>query len=411
MMKNLHAFSETNEENVCNVCHGMARLCKLGTCPLYRDLFRETLAEKHSGRQLSGPSPPTFLVGEKGYPRVALGSALVYADDINPALLESPSKWLDFSVNELLRLRLSLLLGLTITHVKTPINRRDLLTTLQESAASVKPVDFEITTAGSVKTLPGFSIRTAPYGPSARVEKVKLMGNVSIPRKVDSYLNDPYVKAEETLTSLYKAGHDEYYLTRLFSAGLLGTARQRKLVPTEWSITAVDDILSKQLYKQVRQYSIINEYRVTSYSAVENAATVVLTPTAWMYELLEGWLRYMDKPPYSDHEILKPRKTYAENTGGAYYAVRFSLLRHLADRREQCGAIVFFEIKPGWVPLGVWRFREIVKKALEQRTERFQSLDEALAHIEPHLSIPLHVYLKQSSLIPLLRKQQKIDIQ
>ncbi len=410
MMEKPLTQSEEREEYLCNVCHGIARLCKLNTCPFYRGLLRQNIAAKLRGRELGGPSPPTFLVGEKGYPRVALGSAVVYADDVNPLLLESPSKWLEFSVDELLRLRLSLFLGLTINHVKTPTHARGLFTAMQESAASTKPVEIEITTAGTVNTLPGFSIRTAPYGPSARIEKVKLVSNVTVPRKVDSYLNDPYVKAEEALTSLYKTGHDEYYLTRLFSAGLLGLARQRKLVPTEWSITAVDDILSKQLYQQVKHYSIINEYRVHSYSAVENSATIILTPTPWMYELLEGWLKYRNNPPYSDHEILRPRKTYAENTGGAYYAVRLSLLRHLAERREQSGAIVFFEIKPGWVPLGVWRFREIVKKALEQRCERFQSPDEALAHIEPRLSIPLHAYIKQSSLISFLRKQSTIDM-
>lgn len=349
-----------------------------------------------------------MLVGEKGYPKVVVGPAVALSDAFRPDVLDNPSEWLSSTVEDLLKLRLSLFFGKTVKPVKTAIKSSEVLAVVQESAVSAKPVEVEAVVTGTLSSSPGFSVRSAPYGPSAKVESLSLVGNVSVPRRVDSYINDPEVPANRALANLYLSGFDEYYLSRVFSVGLLGRKPERKLVPTEWSITAVDDIISRRLFEEVKENNIISEYRLHSFRAVENAGHVILTPTPWMYELLEGWLKHPHKPPYSDHEYLRPRKTYAENTGGAYYAVRFSVLRHLTARREQSGAIVFFEIYPGWVPLGVWRFREIIRRALEQPPEKFQTLDEALKEVSKRLAIPVNRYLPQSKIIQFIKKQEKL---
>jgi hypothetical protein len=77
-------------------------------------------------------------------------------------------------------------------------------------------------------------------------------------------------------------------------------------------------------------------------------------------------------------------------------------------RREQAGALVFFEIGPGWIPLGVWRFREIVRKALEKPYERFHTLEEALNAVRERVKIPLQKYLNKSRLVNYLAKQQRL---
>lgn len=407
MIPQLYTPSEKSEEQVCSVCKGFARFCKISTCPFYRSIFKEALQTKLSSKTFFGPSPPTVLVGEKSYPNVVLGPGVMLAENTRPDFLENPARWLDASLDELLAMRLSLFFGKMQRPVNAAVKADSAVAVLQDSAASAKTVDVEITVKGELRVLPGFGVRSAPYGPSARIENLSLVGNVSVPRKVDSYINDE-VSAEQALSTLHRSGFNEYYLTRVFSAGLLGRSRERRLVPTEWSITAVDDILSKKLFEQVKHYNIISEFRVHSFSAVENSGHVLLTPTPWMYELLEGWLKHPNNPPYSDHEYLKPRTSYAENTGGAYYAVRLALLQHLSARKEQSGAVVFFEIHPGWIPLGVWRFREIVRKALAKPPEKFHELDEALEKISHGLSIPLSRYVSRSRLIPMIKKQLKI---
>jgi len=396
-----------NETIKCEVCRGFARFCKISTCPFYRNVLKEVGLAKISSDIVFGSSPPTVIVGEKGYPRVWVGPTVSLIDQPQTTALDNPSEWLEASIEDLLKIRLTLLYGRAVKSVKTYGD--PYLQTVQETSSSVKPVDIELATEGELSIRPGFGVRAAPHGPSAKIKKIKIASNVSIPRRVDSMINDPYVSSVEAVIQLYSQGFDEYYLMRLFSAGLLGRSPERKLVPTEWSITAVDDILSRKLYQEVRKNNVIPEFRVYSYEAVENAAHIILTPTPWMYELLEGWLKHAHHPTYSDHEYLKPRTTYAENTGGAYYAVRFSILRHMKVKHFQAGAIVFFEILPGWIPLGVWRFREIVRVALTKPAEKHQTFEEALETVSRRLRIPMIEYVKKSWLINYLRKQQLLS--
>jgi len=392
------------------VCRGVARFCKLNTCPYYRGLLKDVSFSRISGSGVvAGPTPPTILVGEAGYPRVLVGPAVGIVESLDIGFLERPSSWLDLTLERLLAMRLSLLYGRVRRAVGDVRKEVKLVEVVQESAASSKPVDVEISLSGRLSLRPGFSIRAIPYGPSAKIEDVKLMGDVKIPKRVENLIGDMDLTAEESLATLHRNGLDEYYLTRVFSAGLLGRRRERRLVPTEWSITAVDDILSRKLYESVRGNRLINDFRLHSFQALENAAHIILTPTPWMYELLEGWLKHPSTSPYSDHEFLRPRRTYADKTGGAYYAVRLSLLRYLHSRGEQAGAVVFFEVFPGWIPLGVWRFREIVRKALETPHTRCQTLREVLEVVAPRLRLPLESYLRKSRLIPLLKGQLRLD--
>ncbi len=375
-------------------------------CPFYRETVREAVKSLSLTGVAYGPTPPHILVGEWGYPRVFAGGGLVVSQDIDLGLLESPKEWLNVGLNEILAMRLGIALGrvrLSISDARRP-NR--FLSALQESSLSVRPLDIEVKSSGSVRFVPGFGIRTAPHGPSFSARSITVVDNPAIPRQVDSVVSDPYVPAGEAVERLAGAGLDEYFLTRLLSAGLLGRRIDRRLVPTEWSITAVDDMLAKQIYRSVKSYGVINEYRLHSYGAHYNYAYVLLTPTPWIFELLEGWIK--TRQVYSDHEYLAPRREYADNTGGAYYAVRLSVLRHLRWRREQSGAIVFFEVDRGWIPLGVWRFREVTRAALESEPLKLQSLGEALEIMGKRLKIGVAEYLRSSKVTQHLLKQEAV---
>lgn len=398
--KGLESFS-------CEVCHGVAKNCSLMKCPFYREAIREALKSIKSTGTLSGPTPPTILVGEWGYPRVYAGTGMMLAADIDPRVLESPRTWLYMSLDELLNMRLSILMGRTRTRVDMARRPARVVEALQESSASQRPVDLELKmSSGALRFVPGFGVRHAPHGPAGRVESIKLVDNPSIPRPVDRVVNDPYIPALEAVQKLSNQGIDEYYLTRLLSAGLLGRRIDRTLVPTEWSITAIDDMLAKQIIKNVKRYSVISEFRVHSFSALHNTAHVVLTPTPWMFELLEGWAR--SGGVYSDSEFTWGRASYAENTGGAYYACRLSVLRHLEELRAQSGAIVFFEVDRGWIPLGVWRFRELVREALKNKPIKCANIGEVMEYLADKLRLGLKAYIKKSSLFPAIVAQTRL---
>jgi hypothetical protein len=84
------------------------------------------------------------------------------------------------------------------------------------------------------------------------------------------------------------------------------------------------------------------------------------------------------------------------------------VLRYLRERRENAGAVVFFEVDRGWIPLGVWRFREITRVALQKPFVKFQSLKEALEVVGKGLKMGIAKYIKASSIIPQLLSQQTI---
>jgi len=48
----------------------------------------------------------------------------------------------------------------------------------------------------------------------------------------------------------------------MLSIGLLGTQKLKRLVPTEWSITAIDDMLGKHIHKEILRYSWINKTKL-----------------------------------------------------------------------------------------------------------------------------------------------------
>ncbi|MEM4239544.1 MAG: hypothetical protein QXP49_07580, partial [Nitrososphaerota archaeon] len=72
-------------------------------------------------------------------------------------------------------------------------------------------------------------------------------------------------------------------------------------------------------------------------------------------------------------------------------------------------AIVFFEVDVGWIPLGVWRFREIVRAALEQRPKKYASIQEVLEGLRGSLRLGVSRYLWKSRLIPQLLTQTKLQ--
>ncbi len=392
----------------CEVCQGFAKNCSLMKCPFYRDAIREAIKSIKSVGVLYGPTPPTILVGEWGYPRVYAGTGMMLTADIDPRVLESPRSWLQIPLDSLLNMRLSILMGRTRVRVELARSPARIVDALQESSASQRPVDLELKlSTGSLRFVPGLGVRNAPHGPAGRVEYIKLVDNPSIPRPVDRVINDPYIPALEAVQKLSSQGVDEYYLTRLLSAGLLGRRIDRILVPTEWSITAVDDMLGKIALRRVKRNKIISDFRVYSFSAHFNTAYVVLMPTPWMYELLEGWVKSGEV--YSDFELKWGRSSYADNTGGAYYACRLPILEYLNRLGVQAGVIVFFEVDRGWIPLGVWRFREIVRAALERSPAKCGSLTEALGLLEGKLKLGLKTYVRRSKIVAFALKQGRLS--
>ena len=402
-------LAEVRREIACAVCHGDIKRCKLAVCPYLggvRSWFRDH-AELRSP-DLFGASPPSAFVGSWGYPKVLVGPLVPPVRDRDTSILDLSESWLQYDLPEILRFRLSLVRGKAARRVATAQAPDSLLSVIQEEAMASKPVDTEMVLEKAPALTSPFSARAPPSGPSADIRKVTLASNPSVPRRVDDLVADTDLRAGEAVPDLYAHGVAQSHITRVFSVGLLGTKDRRKLVPTEWSITAVDDILGRTLIDRVRDFPWVESYEVYSASGLANNVAVLLFPQAFMFEGLEAWNLASSPTPAHDHEFAKGRTTYPEQIAGAYHATKLPVLEHLASRRRQAGAIVFMEVYEDWVPLGVWRYRELARAGLAKPPARFATLEEAEAEIGRRMKLPLENWWRASVLRAYLHGQRRI---
>lgn len=402
---------ELFNSKLCAVCKGRKLLCGRPTCPiLERFRVAKSVESKLNRREIFGSSPPSIFVGEYGYPKVRIGP-LVPPVEGDTSKLDSPLKWGDKSIKDILYYRSLLVMGETKADVSVRRSGR-VLAEVQELAMSVRPVDSEILLRRKpvLKILP--SEFAPPVGPKAELLDFELAENPKIPRRTDYVVSDE-LKAEQAIMRLYNWGFDEYYIIRLLSAGLLGI--NRKLVPTRWSITAVQDTIGKKLRKEILEYPEINDYEVYFHEFLGNRYAVVLMPESYAFELLEVWLKGSlfgsgEPQVIHDYEDFRGIKGYAVETTGAYYAARLSVLEHLRARRRSARVLVFREVTPKYyAPVGVWQIRLGVKKAMENPIGRFETLNNALEAIKRRLEHPFEKYLQRSYILGYLARQKTLD--
>jgi hypothetical protein len=125
-----------------------------------------------------------------------------------------------------------------------------------------------------------------PIGFKAKLTKLDVIGNPKVPWQIDSVLEDK-LKTTEMLQWFLHYGFDNYYVTRMFSAGLLGI--DKRFVSTRQSITATDDLLTKIMLEEIRQNNENQKYLIYENEFLHNKFFVVLMPGKWEYEQYEAW--------------------------------------------------------------------------------------------------------------------------
>lgn len=399
-------YGETKKESLCVRCRGFMALCGKRVCPIlvkaktYMDL-------KGLKEEIAGSAPPAVFVGSYGYPKVIAGP-LIPPLSGNTMDMDS-EKWLKLGFDDILRYRFQLVRSKSVVDVGSASEPVGVLEKVQEMVLSDKPVDTEAAFEKKPDARVAFSMREAPTGPSADLKTFSLIDNSSVPKAVDRVTSDTDYKAGPGVMDLFKSNIDQRQITRLFSVGLLGEKANRRLVPTGWSITAVDDIAGKGLIDKVKYHPTIDRYTVFSADALANNVVILLTPTPWMFEGLELW--HMSAPNWhcdSDFEYYEGRKSYASSLAGAYYAARLPVAEYLDAAGRQAGAIAFLEVLNDWIPLGVWRFRELARDALANPPLAFDTLDLALAEVGNRLKSPIQPWLNASRLYKYMREQKRL---
>jgi len=400
--------------NLCTLCRGYKKLCGRGVCPiLEKKRIREAIVPLIN-KDIFGASPSAFFVGDWNYPKVLVGPLVPPVHD-GTDIFDLPEGWHGKNLDEIIRFRSLLVRSKEFVKVGDARNPTGYLEKSQEIVMSKRPVDVELV----LKKTPHFGLEfsqfSPPTGPSGFVESIKITENPKVPRVVDKITSDD-IKASKGISILYDKDIAVSHISKLLSAGLLGEQKNRKLVPTRWSITATDDMLSKNHLKKVKTSPEINKFEVYHDEDLGNRFVVFLFPSSWCYEFLECWLpgsmfleSSLSPSVIADYELYDGRKEYASLTAGAYYAARFSVTEHLFEKGRQAGALVFMEVHPSYhTPVGVWRVREITRTALEKKPEMFDTELDAEKRIGEILSLSFERYKEKSAILNLKHKQKTL---
>ena len=402
-------------KSLCIACRGARMLCRKPRCPivvkLYSYLKTKPLID---ATELEGSSPPGVFVGRIGYPYVFAGP-LIPPIRGDTSLFDMPEQWLDRKIDEIVDFRLKLVRGKFRVNVKKAEAAGKLMDQSRELALSAVPVDAE----AKFGKKPGKNFiidgELQPFGPSAQLKELTT-GNIKFDHKIEKAYRDTDLKALDAVLDLYKDNVPVSRIQRAFSIGAFGIEKQRRLVPTRWSITAVDSNISRILRdKAVKRSPVINEYRVYESDYLDNRFVVLMMPSAWSYEAVEAWYPGTSWNPSSpniaicgDWEGYEGRTTYAE-IGGCYYAARLAVTEYLSREKRQASVVVLREAHPGYIlPVGVWQVRENVRSALRRDFKKFETIKESLDHISKRLDIKLNNWVDSSRLLENELHQERL---
>lgn len=355
-----------------------------------------------SSNFISGSTPPSVFVGSYGYPKVAVGPMLppIHGDT---TILDLPERWLGKSLEEIVNYRLNLVRG--IQQVKISNLHEKYVENLQEVAMATKPIDSDIdfVRMSNHTTIDG---ENPPFGPIGEIKKANF-SNSSSDKNIQRVFYDKDLMAQESVLQLYNNGIEISRIQKCLSIGMFG--KNRKLVPTRWSIAATDDIISKSLVSEITDFDIIDSCRVFTFQHLGNFFSVVLFPSRWMFEMQEAWYDLQGNVGFgSDFEDARGLDHYP-NTAGAHFASRLGVAEYLFKNKVQAGVMVLREIRPEYtMPLGVWQIREGIRMAMKQIPIIVPSFEEGFVLACKTLSIDKKEWLANSNL-QRARRQKSIS--
>ncbi len=349
--------------------------------------------------KVEGSSPPSVFIGKFGYPNVAVGPLL--ADERgNTEILDLPEEWLpgNKTAMDIVDFRMKLIRGKQTVNVNDRAEERKIISKLQEIALAKNSLDVE---AEFKKKPVGryFNEEVQPFGPSATLKELSL-GNSKFNPQLEKAHYDTDLKAKDAVLYLYEKGVLFSSIQKAFSTGAFGLEKSRKLVPTRWSITAVDSALSSHLLEEIKAYEPIEQFRVYESTTLNNRFIIILMPTMWRYEWIEAFFPSIvgDKLEiFGDYERFE-RKTEYSPVGGCYYSARLAVAELLRKEKKQAGAIILREAYPGYIPLGVFNVRENIRRAMKLGCQQFDTFDAAINYAASMLKIRLGTWLQHSTL-------------
>ncbi|HUU47470.1 MAG TPA: hypothetical protein VMW55_01675 [Nitrosopumilaceae archaeon] len=377
-----------------------------------QDIRRSILAKWHdnlskygnlfSSDSISGSSPPSVFVGSYQYPKVFVGPMVppVHGDT---SLLDTPEKWIGKSLEEIVNFRLNLVRGIQKISVNSTEGRY--IEDLQQVTMSSKPIDSDLEFHKSTSSI-SLDGESAPFGPIGEIKSAKFSNSTSS-KNIEKVFYDKDLMANDAVVNLYNSGIDVSKIQKCFSMGMLG--KKRKLVPTKWSITATDDIISKSLTDDILNYNLIDSCQVFYFEHLGNSFSVILFPHRWIYEMIEAWYSNGILGFGSDHEDARGIN-HPPAIAGAYFAAKLSVVEYLSKNKIQSGVIILREIRPEYaIPVGVWQVREGIRAAMKKNPDIADNFEHALTLASKKMSISKSEWISHAHIGQLMRQKTISD--
>ncbi len=396
--------------SLCVKCRGAKMLCGLSYCPISINTMNKLVLDPVNRRsEISGSSPPSIFVGRYGYPKVMVypSSPPIKGDTYS---FEESRSWLDIPMDQFISMRMSLIRGSIPYSVSAPADPDSTFQKIQEMALAGQSVDVDIEFSKPLDiSKTELDENAPPMGPASPMRRIDI-GNVKLNQKMEKIYYDTDLKASEAIKILYSENVDPQRISMAMSTGSLGTGKRRKIVPTRWSITAVDEEISNYKVEKIKDYPSIDKFLAFKRETSGNLFTAILTPSNWIYEWGEAWFPGSTWNMWDtrteveiDHEGYYGRKTYPE-IGGCYYASRLAVSEVFDNMRRSGGALAWREIYPGFnLPVGVWFVRENMRKMFLQKPAEFDTLDDAVRYIQGGMKVPVKEWISKSHVYQTLK--------
>lgn len=382
------------------------KICGEDNCKKHSFLLGKAITIK----EFSGSSPPEIFVGKWNYPNVYTG-ILSPDEQGDTQILSSAELWHKnkIPIPDILAFRNKLIYGRTTTNIKIAKKPdRKFLPVMQEVAMTHKSISTEFKLKKPIMKNREQDSKVPLIQHAADIAQVRLQENPKIKPKVDYLVNDTNAKSVTAILELDKSGIETSNIVKLLSAGLLGIGINRKLVPTRWSITAVDDTISKNKLKNIKLFPEISEFLLFNAEYLGNHYEFLLLPDKFSFEVIETSLSSGEF--WQDYESFMPRKKYADDVTGAYYANRLALCEYLERIKRQASCIVMREVRPEYyAPLGVGILRQISREAFSKQPEKFSSSSEAIQSAQKRLKQPISNFTERSIILKNYGKQKKLN--
>lgn len=406
--------ARASQSSLCVICKGSRFLCGKTRCPIMVKVnYYLKSVPLMSSEDIVGASPPSVFIGRIGYPYVYAGPMVPPVQE-DTSLFDMPEQWFGKSIDEIVGFRSLLIRGKHRVHVQKFMDAGKILDQTRDLALAENCVDTELNLTRKPRGSISMDDDIQPFGPSAPIKDLHV-GNTRYDHRIEKAHYDVDLRATTAVRELYSRGVVVTKIQKAFSVGAFGIEKNRRLVPTRWSITAVDDIISKNLAEQVKTFPEINVFRIYESVYMDNVFEILMIPAAWRYESMEAWYPGTVWNPngkntaiFSDWEGNNGRTTYAQ-IGGCYYSGRLAVCEQLVRERRQATVIILREARPGYImPMGVWQVRENVRNAMRQKPFLFNTLAESLKYVSGRLEIPLQRWIHQSELLKQALFQKRI---